>query len=507
MPVNVPHKEYSENYSSWQRIRTVLDGQDEMKKQADTYVPRPRGFENKPLLWLEYIKRGEFYNASARTVTGLLGAMFRRSPVVNIPSVYDHWKRSITQDGLSVEGFCKLTSKELLELGRFGILVDMPQEGAVGVKARPYLAGYCAEKIINWQMRSIPDPDNPGEFTILPSLVVLKECICEIDKLDPFKTEEIEQYRALSLGLDGFYCVDIYRKTDPKDPTSFARFGPTVEPKGPNGQRLTFIPFIFVSPENITCDIERSPIEDLCLVNISHFITAIDLEWSCHLTACPQIVVTGWDDDKKELAVGSAVVWTFQSDLVRASILEYKGEGIAALERRCAAKEDKMAKLGANLLRAKNKQPETAETTRIEHSAESSILSMIAKNSGAAVTKALNWALWWQTGVVESATVEQNTEFYDNRLTYQELSALTASLQAGALPVSAFAFNLLRGDMVPSGTSQADLEAEIQKSLKAAAPPAPMPSNPGGNLPGLPPKAKQPLDPLPSKEDPGMPAP
>lgn len=475
MPVNTEHSEYTEHAKNWRKIRITLEGEEDVKQYASSYVPKPRGFDGRDDLWQEYLQRGEWFPASARTVVGLLGAMFRRAPVVDLPKAFEGWKNTITQNGMSIENFCKLCSKEEIEIGRFGILVDMPEAppgySSLTKKSRPYLAGYCAEQIINWAESTVEDPQNPGVFLTLPSLVVLKECVTEPVQGDRFSRKEVEQLRALYLDEQGFYVAEVWQKlVDASGKTSedWILIN-TVEPRGPTGKRLSFIPFVFVSPENQTSEIERSPIEDLVSINWSHFNTALDLEWSCHLTACPTIYVTGYKSKSPSLFFGSGVAWEFESPETELGILEYQGKGIDALENRAKVKEDKMAKLGANLLRSKSKQPETAETTRIEHSAESSILSMVARNTSAAVTKALQWAVWWASGLeaeAKKAKVEQNTEFYDARLTSQELDSLTKAVQAGTMPVSVYVFNLIRGDMVPAGTNQKELEAEVQDSLE-----------------------------------------
>src|SRR5512137_800535 len=83
MPVNSTHAEYDENLEAWPRIRDVLAGDRAIKRAGQKYVPRLDSQTDEE--FRAYVERGFFYNATARTVSGYIGMIFRRDPVLQLP--------------------------------------------------------------------------------------------------------------------------------------------------------------------------------------------------------------------------------------------------------------------------------------------------------------------------------------------------------------------------------------------------------------------------------------
>src|ERR1043166_7271356 len=83
MPVTSTHPDYESNLASWERIRDVLLGDTAVKRAGEKYVAR---LDSQTETEFEaYVERGFFYNATARTVSGYIGMIFRRDPVLQLP--------------------------------------------------------------------------------------------------------------------------------------------------------------------------------------------------------------------------------------------------------------------------------------------------------------------------------------------------------------------------------------------------------------------------------------
>jgi len=80
MPVNSLHPEYEAHEDWWRTLRDVIAGDRAVKRSAVRYIPRLDGQTD--LEYRAYVERGFFYNATARTVLGYLGMIFRREPRV-----------------------------------------------------------------------------------------------------------------------------------------------------------------------------------------------------------------------------------------------------------------------------------------------------------------------------------------------------------------------------------------------------------------------------------------
>ncbi|HXG69583.1 MAG TPA: hypothetical protein VNJ04_03110, partial [Gemmatimonadaceae bacterium] len=97
-----------------------------------------------------YLVRALFYNAVKRTVQGLSGAVFRQPPSAEgVPALYQADLEDLTLTRQSLAQVAKDLFVELATVGRVGVLLDMPGEGATA--ARPYWVFYTAEQIVNWR--------------------------------------------------------------------------------------------------------------------------------------------------------------------------------------------------------------------------------------------------------------------------------------------------------------------------------------------------------------------
>lgn len=194
MPVNSTHADYDANIDSWQRIRDVLLGDAALKRGGDKYVPRLDSQTDEE--FSAYVKRGFFYNATARTVSGYVGMIFRRDPVLLLPDqsaalhpVLKAFINDVDLLGTSFDSYSKNIISAVIAVGRAGTLADW----FAGDENRAYVSLYAAEAIVNWREIRID-----GHVKL--SLVVLSEtAVDESDQADPFVVESIPQLRVLRL--------------------------------------------------------------------------------------------------------------------------------------------------------------------------------------------------------------------------------------------------------------------------------------------------------------------
>ncbi len=278
------------------RCRDVCEGGDAVKAKGETYLPKldvhlgdPRG----PAKYEAYKARAVFYNATGRTVEGLSGAVFQKSPSFTLPErIKDHAK-DITLAGISAELFALTATREVLSPGRYGVLVDM----AVDPKPndRPYWIAYRTEQILYWHTTRV------GGDEVLTQ-VRLSERVEEIDTKDPFVTKRVDQIRVLELTAEG-YSQTRYRKVENRlgareewQPYAEAGQEATVYPMR-RGVRLDFIPFVFLGPTSTAAACEKPPLLDLVDVNLSHYRTSADLEHGLHHVGTPMLVLIGTTDE------------------------------------------------------------------------------------------------------------------------------------------------------------------------------------------------------------------
>lgn len=459
MPVNTPHPQFTAHLDQWQRCRDAVGGSDAVKARGTAYLPKLGGQTDEE--YKAYVMRTLWYGASARTVQGLTGLVMRKDPVVEVPKALEEHLKDVTLTGISFPAFAKTTLEEVLKAGRYGVLVDMPKEGSD--VQRPKYAAYIGEAIVNWQTVVV------NGIHVL-TMVVLWECVWQEKPEDRYVLEAVEQYRVLRINSAQQYEQEIYQQ-DPNDKDKWIskeKIVPMFRQKP-----FAYIPFCFFGPNTITPEIEKPPILDLVDVNLSHYRTSADLEHGAHFCGLPTPVVSGVSDTTKELKIGSATAWILTDPNARASMLEFTGQGLTALEARLEKKEKLMAVLGARLLEEQKKTVEAADTLTMRYAGEQSVLRSVAGTVSTGLSKLLEWAAIW-SGVspeeAKKATAKLNTDFMDTSMTFAELEALVRTWQAGAISYETMYYNMERGEVTRPGIDWQKEKAQIEAETPAAIP-------------------------------------
>ena len=484
--VDTKHSEYEALEERWQRCRDTSEGEDAVKYRGTKYLPQldshkkdqaQSGFSRR---YSEYKMRALYYNAVGRTITGLSGAIFQKAPSVEVGSVMKDHIKDITLTDQPVDIFAMMATREYLTTGRFGILVDMSTE--LATTPRPYWVLYKAEDIINWKFRNLG-----GDKEL--SLVVLRETVEEQNPEDEFDIEPIVQYRVLRLSDDGLYTQQIYL---PSDSTANPMGGKRSQEYIPQevivptrrGVPLDFIPF------SLPWSVGSPPLLDLVSVNLSHYRGSADLKHGLHFTALPTPWVSGQTDTGSPLSIGAGVAWSLDKD-GKAGMLEFTGQGLAAIREDMTEMQKMMATLGARLLEESPRYSETATGVSMRHGSDYASLRMIAQIVEAQVSYALKIHEWWlstETLVTKvAANIELNKVFFEASVTADELRALLMALQESGISFKTFYERLSNTGWTREGIDSdeelADIMADGDK-FKKPTPNSQQPPDPKSTAPG-----------------------
>lgn len=440
MPVDSVHPEYAARQEQWGRCNDCYAGTDAIKGAGTKYLSMLSKQTDDQ--YAAYKKRALFYGATGRTVEGIVGAIMRKDPVFELPGKLPDLEKDITFTGVALREFTKLLVKQQFLTARSGVLIDRRPTG----DTRPYFSLYSAQNIINWR-------EEAGELV----LVVLQETSYEPDAEDKYEWKKVERFRELKLE-EGKYVQTVHTRQE-KTQQDF-----TTDDITPvhAGKPLDHIPFVFISPEGLNLKIQKPPILDLVDVNLSHYMSSADLEHGRHFTALPTIYFTGVSksDLGDAVHIGSGKAAVLPPPEARAGIIEFKGEGLGALENALNDKEAMMAKLGARLLEDQRKGVEAAETARIHAKGEMSVAMGITLSVSDGLQKAFQLMAKWEGQSEDAVKVDLNKDFIDVHLDPQTLTALIAARQAGEISQDTFLYNLQRGEMLPPDIT---IEDELDK--------------------------------------------
>ena len=439
--------------------------------------------------YLAYVERTTWLGATERTVQGMTGTVFRREPVIEVPTPLKPHIADITQTGISLRMFAEQAVRETLLIGRFGVLVDYPHgtltpAGLVppDLSARPYWIPYAAENIINW--RTI---QRQGD-TLL-SLVVLQEVVSVPQGVwgsdDFFVTKDVITYRVLRLTDEGICEVSVWREdAGPirnRTATLQAVWIPTRQ-----GVPLDFLPFCFMAPFSLESDVQKSLIEALVAVNYRHYRHSADYEHALHWNGIPTPYVCANIDPLSELAVGGGSALLIPDNQAKVGMLQTDPAGLPAHQIALEADKKDMAILGARLLEPQPAVQETLGAVLMRNQGGDSPLQSLVSSVSQGLTWALQVHAWWAgyTDNVDDPAihVQLNKDLVAAGMEPQMLTALTQALLQNTISYETYYFQLQQGEIARPLVPVKD-EKELIEIQKEQQPLAPVPGTvpPGRN--------------------------
>jgi hypothetical protein len=457
MPIDSQHPDYKAMLSRWQSYRDAAQGEWAVKTRGPAYLPKPAGMQDED--YRAYVSRAKWYGATQRTMQGLAGAIMRKPPLHEVPSVLEPHLTDITLTGMPFLALCGQLLEEVLLMGRVGVLLDYTQGIEPG---RPLWSVWSAEQIPLWFVETVG-----GQLHLRG--VVLQSHIERPKADDPFQIEHVCQYRLHWLNAQGLYEVLVYESL---------RFGAFTQTEAViplrQGVPLDFVPFQFFAPMHLSPAITKSPLEDLVMLNYVNYRHSADYEHGLHLTALPTAVITGFADPSVTLAIGSQAVWQIPQPEAKVYFLEFQGAGLSSHKDAMDTDKKEMATLGTRLLEAEPDVAETLGAVQLRQSGEHGALAAWAQVQAEGVMRLLRWHAWWM-GATDNRedtniTFSFNTDFAPVALSAQEMTALMQVWQGGGMSLDSFLWNLKQGERLPTGRSVEQEKALIETEAPAILP-------------------------------------
>lgn len=462
-------------------ILDCLNGEFAVKDKGDVYLRRPNAEDTSAenqARFDSYLKGAVFYNVARRTNAGMLGQIYMRDPLLEIPPDLETVTLDVTGAGVSIDQLSKKACAFTLGFGRCGLFTDYPNtNGEAATKEqlssgniRPTMSLHAPWTVINWRTKV------RGAKTLLSLVVINDDFIIDDDGFE-LKTEN--QFKVLRL-VDDVYKIQIWVMEE-----DMAVMKEEYTPLDARGQTLDEIPFIFIGSVNNDSSVDEAPMYDLCSLNIAHYRNSADYEESSFITGQPTVWVAGLTEEwitkvlKGKVPLGSrgglALPVNASAGLMQSNPNTMPFE---AMEH----KERQMVALGAQLVEQKTVQ-RTATEAGLDASAEGSTLSTIANNVSAAFTWALEWcAVFLMQGGVEGQEAgikyQLNDDFELATLTPEARRQLVSEWQAQAIT-----FEEMRAGLRKAGSAflddkeaakqladeaQQTLDAEVEKAKAVA---------------------------------------
>jgi len=478
MPVDTNHPEFDAMSPKLQLMRDALGGDFAVKKAGIKYLPKtPNQTDTE---YEAYKMRGNFFGATPRALDAYLSMIYRKASVIEVPASLKPYLEDISMAGDTADEFAQMGSSELLSVGRAGYLMDFPtkpadekivtaaDEDRLGM--RPFASFYVGESIRMWKY---------GRRKNIVKLVMLRldESGLEPSPTDEFAFVQVERHRVLKLDDAGNYFQEIHTKGAAGWAVSLP-----VYPKKANGQMFTDIQFVPFNPKKLSAEMMDPPMLSLAIANLSHYRVKTQLKHGAYYTALATSVLTGYtkpqdengNDIDESFPLGSTTMLVFPDKDTKTYYHEFKGTGLASLERDLDREEREMAILGAHLMTPEKNGVEALGTAQMRTAGETSVLSSIATATSRAMTALLGMFADFH-GVTEKVTYTVNKDFLPAGMTPQVFAQLLAAVQAGRMSQQTFFWNLQQGEIIPEGVTFEDEQARIEASAPMLPAPAPEP--------------------------------
>lgn len=433
------HPTYDAFAPSWRLMRDCMAGEDEVKAKGEAYLPMKSGTRSiaddqlRQTAYGGYKQRAEFPELLAPTVRGAVGTILDQPPAIVLPPALEPLRERSTRDGLSLEALHRRICTELMVTGRYGVLPGISASG------EPYLAGYVAEAITNWDTDAEQRPD----------WLMLNESRPVLDR-STGKWEALDQYRECFV-LDGRYGARVWVKTS-------AGWTATevVEASTRKRRPLDELPFVFIDTNDLTPDPDDVPLYGLGKLAVRVYRLDADYTFALHMTSEPTPWANGFADPAEAVkngqaptTLGSSKLWLLPEG-AQAGYLEFSGPGLAAQEKAIQNSLDRAVIFGANLLADTQRTAESGEAIKLRLGNQTSTLKTIALTSAEGLERALRNLAKWMGEDPEGVVVTPNTDFFDHTLSPQEITAVVAGWQAGAYSKQTMFDRFKKGELVPA---------------------------------------------------------
>jgi len=468
---NIHHPDYAAFSEIWTMIRDSIAGKKQIDIRGEIYLPIPNLYDD--ARYTAYQTRAVWYGATGKTLDGYLGAIFRKPAQVELPEGLEYLLKDTDGEGNNLSQFSKAVARDVIPMGRKGVLVDYPKADGVvtledeinsDMKAR--FLTYTPESIVNWATC------RKGSKTVLTS-VLLKEESAVVSG-HAFSREVTPVYRMLDLDEQGHYvqrkmvlCTEEDREGN--EITTLQERGETTKPLLPGGIPMDYIPFMFIGSETFTPAPDLPPLYDIAQLNVAHYRNSADHQQAVFAVGQPTPWISGLDNtfienNKGQLVIGSNACWLLPDGAV-AGMLESKTNKGMILES-MQHLEIEMVGIGARIIQDNtSKGSEATESVMMRRSGESSQLACIADNISEAMEILFRWAGAWMgisESELENIKFQLNKDFFGATLPPQQITALVGAWQGGAISHEVLLNNFRKGEIISELKSNEEVLDEIE---------------------------------------------
>ena len=449
------HPSVAYNYANWLLLRDTADGEKAIKDGAKAYLPHMSGMDDEE--YVGYLDRATYYNFTDRTIGAMNGTLFRRRPVLsNFPARFDERLKNVSSENHALFDYCTSVGEELIHMGRVAVLLDLPKTPST--QPKPYFTTYKAEHILDWEVEK-----RDGRDVLV--YVVLREFKMTTSRESTDRRLRAI-YRTLHLGPDGYY-QHLYQNPDgDADLTPEFKSAAIVPTRGE--KTLDYIPIMIFGPQFNTPEVQKSPVLDIALTNVSHYRSYAELEQGLFYTGFPVFYaeIGQGAEGGADYELAPHRVWETPAGS-KPGLLEFNGHGLKFLADALDRKEQHAASLGGRMIGIRTSAvSESDNAVRMKELNEHSTLLGVSKALDSGFTQLVQWWARWAGASEDEAKaidIEFNKDFVFDGIGSREFRAVHAMYKDGILPIEVVYEYLKKALVIPDWMDEKEFKKLLDK--------------------------------------------
>jgi len=435
----------------WEIMKAVTEGTDYLRTNSETFLPlEPREDYD---AYLARVNRAVFSPFTQRLIRAATGLVLRK-PITLTGDPYwtEMFKMDVDGRKSDLDEYARRLLMCSLTYGQSHILVDYPApSGAVSLaeerqqNRRPYWIEIDPNNLYGWRLDRESNYGNLiqvrlGEKAVLPDGQFGEKVFDQVRVIEPGsyrvfrKKEQIEEMYDVS---DGSSAGSFEAGSSDKDYKQ-------VE----SGEfSLGEIPLVTIYSGKTDNLVSKPPLLDIAYLNIAHFQRQADLIHSLHVASQPMLVMEGYDDQTKDLAISVNYAMATQPG----NKIYYVEPASSAFEAQSAEIKElqmQMATLGISTLSQQKFVAESADARRLDRVDTNSMLAMVSMELEQKLQKAFNLSAEYVG--IEPPEVKISRDFDIERLIGQDITALTSLFDQQVIDREEFRDILVQGEVLPS---------------------------------------------------------
>ena len=445
----------------WEIMKAVTEGTEYLRNNCETFLPlEPREDYS---AYLARVNRSVFTPYTQRLIRAACGIILRK-PISIIGDSY--WTEVFNKDvdgcGSDIEEYARRLLTCTLTYGHAHTLVDFPAPSTARSLAeeraqnrRPYWIEVDPTDVYGWRL------DRESNYGSVTQIRIGEKAVLPDGE---FGEKVYDQVRVIEPGR-----YRIYRQEEKKQemqgpfpyPASFDQSDATAEYElvESGSFSLEEIPLVTVYAEKTDTMTSRPPLLDIAHLNLAHYQRQADLIHSLHIASQPMLVMEGWDDQSKDMAISVNYAMATQPG----NKVYYVEPAASAFEAQSAEIKElqaQMGSLGISTLSQQKLVAESAEARRLDRVDTNSMMAMVSMDLEAGLQKAYGYAASYLG--IEPPEVKISRDFDLQRLIGQDIAAMSQLFQDSVIDREEFREMLVQGEILSKAAESPDPTPQVQ---------------------------------------------